>query len=70
MTRQRAKDHLIGMSLQWRVKTVGLPETVVTWLESVLDENVDTRVQSALDAMDSLERLPQFDGEQTRIEVS
>ena len=67
LTRQKAKDHLLGMSLQWRVKTVGLPQTVVVWLESLLDEKVDTRVQSAVEAIDSLERLPEFDGEQTRI---
>lgn len=69
LTRQRANEHLIGMSLQWQVKTAGLPETIVAWLERVLDEKVETRIQSAVEAMDALERLPEFDGEQTRLSI-
>ena len=67
LTRQRAKDNLVGMSLEWHVKASRLPHSLITWLEELLDEMVDTRVQSALEAMDSLERIPEFDDEQITI---
>ena len=70
LTRQRAKDNLVGMSLEWHEKTSGLPQSIVVWLEELLDEMVDTRVQSALEAIDSLERIPEFDDEQITTLIS
>ena len=67
LTRQRAKDNLVGMSLEWHTKTgVYLKHSSLGW-KSCLDEMVDTRVQSALEAIDSLERIPEFDGEQISV---
>ena len=60
LTKHRAKDNLVGLSLEWHHRTVGLPEAVVAWLETVLDEDVNMRIPSAVDAVDALERLPEF----------
>ena len=63
------KDNLVGMSLEWHEKTSGLPQSIVVWLEELLDEMVDTRVQSALEAIDSLERIPEFDDERIDVDL-
>lgn len=61
LTKHRAKNNLVGLSLEWYHRAVGLPEGVVSWLEMVLDENVNMRIPSAVEAIDVLERIPEFD---------